>query len=593
MTSKRERFILFGKNLLAKLGTSLQRFPETLLVCTATVIVLIMLNQGYDNTTGEPGEYLMRLAAVLALGIPLSLSIKVFFERKPTLQIGFKILLYIAAAAALTLYYYFLLQEFNMISISRYAAITLALYLSFTVIPYFYRRQNFEHYMIGLFISFLITYLFASVLFGGLAAILGTINYLFSARISEKIFLDIWLIVGGIFAPAFFLADIPPGERPNDSGSYPRVLEMLLSYIMIPLILAYSAILYLYSIKILVTQQWPEVMVSHLVLWYALISTLVLFCVYPLRQSNRWIRSFTAYFPILLLPLLVTMFAAMGVRVNAYGLTENRYFVLAAGLWVTGSMLYLIISKKPRNIFLPASLALVAALTICGPWSAYALSVRSQNHRFEKIALEFGLLQEGKIVKPTAAVPDKTRQEISSIVLYFDRYHGLERLRALPKGFSTEGMEALFGFPLYPEYSPPEDAAVYFYLYMDEQENWWKVSGVDYLMQFSSSGQHYRTEDFEAIYSPENQELKIIFPDRPDYTQNVGDIAVTLYRNSPVKDREQLSKEELTFVEEDEGLTLQYLFKAINGWEKGTTGEIHIDFLEFYLFVELKPTRNG
>jgi len=58
----------------------------------------------------------------------------------------------------------------------------------------------------------------------------------------------------------------------------------------------------------------------------------------------------------LILPLLAMMFIAMGIRINAYGITENRYFVLAAGLWVTGSMLYLIISKEPRNVYLPASL---------------------------------------------------------------------------------------------------------------------------------------------------------------------------------------------------------------------------------------------
>ena len=63
------------------------------------------------------------------------------------------------------------------------------------------------------------------------------------------------------------------------------------------------------------------------------------------------------------------MFVAMGIRVSAYGITENRYFVLAAGLWVTGSMLYLIFAKRPRNVFLPASLALVVVLSVYGPWS--------------------------------------------------------------------------------------------------------------------------------------------------------------------------------------------------------------------------------
>ena len=124
-------------------------------------------------------------------------------------------------------------------------------------------------------------------------------------------------------------------------------------------------------------------------------------------------------------------------------------------------MLYLIISKRPRNVFLPASLALVAALSVCGPWSSYSVSVLSQNRRFERIAAEHNLIQDGKIVKPAAGLPEITRREISSIILYFDRYHGVDRLRALPDGFKTDQMETLFGFPLY-EYEFPGNREVYF-----------------------------------------------------------------------------------------------------------------------------------
>lgn len=217
MTTKRERLLMFGKTLLAKLFSSLKRFPETLLICAATVTVLIILNHGNLGAGMESSESLRRLAAVLALGIPLSLCIKVFFERAPFLKIPLKILIYIAAAAGLLIYYFFLLQDFDMVAVSRYAAIILALFLAFTFIPYFFRRQNYELYVIKLFISFLITYLYAAILFGGLSAILATISYLFSVNVPSELYLDIWLVVAGIFAPAFFLADIPEGDRKKNT----------------------------------------------------------------------------------------------------------------------------------------------------------------------------------------------------------------------------------------------------------------------------------------------------------------------------------------------------------------------------------------
>lgn len=591
MASRFERIVRWFRALLAKLYSSLRRFPETLLLCAATVTVIIILVHSDSEPGTQAGELLTRLAAVLALGIPLSLCIKVFLERAKLLKIPLKILIYAAAAAGLALYFFFLLPDFTMVTVSRYVAISLALYLAFTFIPYYYRRQNYELYVIRLFISFLITYLFAAILYGGLSAILATINYLFSAGISEKIYIDIWFIVAGIFAPAFFLADIPSGDQDLEPEGYPKVISVLLSYIVIPLILAYCAILYVYFVKILVTRQWPELMVSHLVLWYALISTLVIFCIYPLRGVNRWIKAFISYFPILILPLLGLMFVAMGVRIAAYGITENRYYVLAAALWVTGSMLYLIFSKSPRNVFLPASLALVAMLSVCGPWSSYSVSVLSQNSRFEKIAAEYNMIQDGKIVKTDAAMPKEAQNEISSIILYFDRYHGLNRLQALPDGFETSQMEELFGFPLYPSPVIPDDG-IYIHYALDEAENFWDISSYDYLMQFSPAGQSFQVGEYEVIYDPEKYELTIMRQEEAVYSQSAAKIAMNLYRDNPEKDKGLYSKDEMSYFDRTEDLELLYVFTQFGGWVKGASDEINMDYMTFYLFVKLGSGEN-
>ncbi len=592
MSTRRERLFRFGKVLLAKLCSSLRRYPETLLMCVATAVVLIILNHGLPGARDYPFDSLQRLAAVLALGIPLSLCIKVWFERIPDLKLLPKILIYIAAAAGLVLYYLFLLKDFGTVSLQRYVAVSLSLYLAFTFIPYFYHRQNYEHYVIKLGINFSITYLFAAVLFGGLAAILATINYLFSARIPGDTYLDIWLIVAGIFAPAFFLADIPGEDRELDLESYPKVLGLLLGYILVPLILVYSAILYAYFFKVLLIRQWPQVMVSHLVLWYAIFSTLVIFCLYPLRGTNRWIKTFTDQFPKLLLPLLALMFAAMGVRIGAYGITENRYFVLAAGLWVTGSMLYLIISRKPRNVFLPAALALVAALSVYGPWSAFSVSVRSQNHRFEQIAAEQNLIEDGKIVK-TAAIPEGVRQEINSIILYFDRNHELSALRTLPEGFQTDQMEALFGFPLHEWTMPGGGGEAYFYYALDENEAYWDISDYDYLMRFSSAGQRYRAGDLEVAYSPETYELGIMHQGVKIYARDVSGFAKQLHQDNAGKVREMLPQGELTFSDSnDDGLKLLYGFTQLNGREDPVSGAVTIDYVDFYLFISRDGARD-
>ncbi len=285
------------------------------------------------------------------------------------------------------------------------------------------------------------------------------------------------------------------------------------------------------------------------------------------------------------------MFVAMGIRVAAYGITENRYYVLAAGLWVTGSMLYLIFSRSTRNVFLPASLALVAILSVCGPWSSYSVSILSQNRHFEKIAVEYNLIQDGKIVKPAAGLPETAQREISSIILYFERYHGLNRLRALPDGFEIDQMEALFGFSLYPSPGFP-DGGSYFHYALNEAENFWDISGYDYFMQFSPIGQRYQAGEYEVAYDPEKHELAIMRQEETVYSQSAAEIAMDLRRGNIEKSGELYSKEEMSYLDQTEDLELLYVFTQFGGWENIDADEFNIEYMTFYLFVKVGSEEN-
>ena len=195
--------IVFQSRLLGKkFVASIKRFPETLLLATAAVITLIYMNHlDYSNTGVR--ENLTRIAMVLALGIPLTLCVKVFFERKE--KINMKVIFgsYIGIAISLILYYLFMLNDINTISISRYIAFTISLYLTFSFIPYFFKRTNYDFYVVTLFNRFVTTYLYSIILFLGLVAIIFTINILFMANISSRIYFDLWLIVAGILLRHF------------------------------------------------------------------------------------------------------------------------------------------------------------------------------------------------------------------------------------------------------------------------------------------------------------------------------------------------------------------------------------------------------
>ncbi|NLX86843.1 MAG: DUF4153 domain-containing protein [Clostridiales bacterium] len=524
---------------------------------------------------------------ILALGIPVSLCIKTLFERVPAQNTLPRVLAYIGAAAGLVFYYLYLLQDFEMVAVTRYIALSFALYLAFTFIPYFYRRENYELYVIKLFTSFFITFLYSAVLFLGLAAMLFTVDTLFVLKLSEKLYFDIWLIAAGVFAPTYFLADIPQHREEVPPEYYPRVLKALLLYIVMPLIIAYSTILYVYFAKIIITRQWPDGMVSHLVLWYSFISILVLFFVYQLRRSNKWVGVFVSYFPKLVIPLLAMMFVSMGIRIKAYGVTENRYFVLAAGLWVTVGYVYHILRKDVRNIFLPVSLALVAVLAVTGPWSAYNVSRLSQNIRFERILEKYQMIDNGGIVKAAGDLADEDKREISAIIRYFNSYHSLDDLKYLPEGFTVENMEEIFGFEY--DYSRwPSDEREYFYYHVSVNQNLLDIEDFDYFADFSLYMQQDLVgagEPLSVSYLYETGEFKIFIEGQEVYSANLPDIASELCE--PLDEGRELTADEMSYRDAAENMDVLYMFRNINGWKDTLSGRVDVESAEFYVFIKM------
>ena len=572
---------------MTKLSSSLKRFPETIVLAASVVSVLIYVNHMHSELSNETLETLQRTAMILALGIPVSLCIKTLFERMPAQNTLPRVLAYIGAAAGLVFYYLYLLQDFEMVTVTRYIALSFALYLAFTFIPYFYRRENYELYVIKLFTSFFITFLYSAVLFLGLAAMLFTVDTLFVLKLSEKLYFDIWLIAAGVFAPTYFLADIPQHREEVPPEYYPKVLKALLLYIVMPLIIAYSTILYVYFAKIIITRQWPDGMVSHLVLWYSFISILVLFFVYQLRRSNKWVGVFVSYFPKLVIPLLAMMFVSMGIRIKAYGVTENRYFVLAAGLWVTVGFIYHILRKDVRNIFLPVSLALVAVLAVTGPWSAYNVSRLSQNSRFERILEKYQMIDNGGIVKAAGALADEDKREISAIIRYFNSYHSLDDLKYLPEGFAVENMEEIFGFE-YDYGRWPSDGREYFYYHVSVNQNLLDIGDFDYFADFSLYMQQDLVgagEPLSVSYLYETGEFKIFIEGQEVYSANLPDIASELCE--PLDEGRELTADEMSYRDAAENMDVLYMFRNINGWKDTLSGRVDVESAEFYVFIKM------
>lgn len=538
--------------LINQLKRSGKRFPETIFVAVCMVIIGIMTNHDLPKIQ----DTLEQLLMTFALGLPLFSAAKLVIERKSLsryYRIGSDVLF-----AGLLIGFYFIIpwpvdQRFMM----RYLISMAILYMIFLLIPYVYRRKYFASYCLKLVSSFLITYLYTLVLYLGLISIIFTVDKLFSLNIDSEVYVDLLFIAVGIFGITYFLGKLPRIEDEMRVEAFPIVLKVLIVSIIMPLITTYTLVLYAYFAKILIEWKWPEGLVGQLVVWYGLISVIILFSIQDLGESSPWIRTYKRFFPIAFLLPLVMMFVAIGMRISQNGWTLPRYYVVLVGIWLLIMAGYYIIKMKTHSTF-PVVLAIVLLLiSIVGPLDSYSTSIRSQSNRLELLLEESHILVGGEVVAREDVSVDK-KAKISNIVSYLDNLESLEEVYYLPEDFDLSQMKKVFGFEAEYAYYPSEEKERYFGYYFQPMNTISPVAGYNYMIDFAVyEGSEVKIEDTTIIFSAsiEDDRIEIMFNKKTLAIHSIQEIAQILY--GKLGNRQDLHEGDLSYtIENDKAIVV-------------------------------------
>lgn len=576
------------KNTALKLKKSLRRFPTAIIFSSAAAVLGIILNHADINMSIERSEMLTRIVMVLALGAPVSASIRLIFERIQNHKKSIEITAYIFGAMLLGLYYNFFLKDLSTISGSRYAAVSIATYLIFVFIPYLYKRDNFELYVIRLISRFITTFIYSLVIYGGISAILFTIDRLLGVSVKGELYLDMWIIIIGVFLPAYFLSGVPEYKDELDISGYPKALGILLKYIIIPLISAYLIILYIYFGKIIITRQWPVGLVAHLVLWYSVICVGVIFFIYQLRSQGTKIEKFIFWLTRLILPILIMMFVSIFIRIRAYGVTENRYYVVILGAWVMGIMLFMCFSKHLRNIVIPISLSIVTIVSVFGPLSSFSVSKYSQNKRLLAILKKNNMIVNNLAAKAPKTITDHDKREINRILTYFEEKHSLKDVKYVSKDFKLGDMENVFGFKYEGYIYLSKDN--YFSYNMEKTNLPMDIKNYDYLLDFRNKGTDWSVsnKDIKAKYDNQNGLITLYLKDKEVYRKSIKDFADTLYNKYGTKPGESVNVEDMIFEDENTNVRVKFIFYNIYGSKDFSTNGIEMNGSDFYILLKIK-----
>lgn len=425
-----------------------RRFPLVLL-CGLAAAAAGWWVLGADD--GEARRLPERILYVATLGIPAFLGVRLLAERHG--WTGSRAVLPPAAAAALLAVVYLLRPGWaDPIAAARYVQISAGLHLFVAVGPFLRAgdQNGFWQYNRFLLLRFLVGSVFAVVLFGGLAIALAAVDNLLGVTVEEETYGRLWFAVAFVFHPWYFLGgapdDLPGLDRDTD---YPAVLKVFGQYILAPIVALYLVILTVYLAKILVTRVWPSGWIGWLVSSVAAAGILSLLILHPVRErkENRWVATYARWFFVALLPSVAMLLMAAWKRIDQYGVTERRYFLVVLALWLAGVSVWCIVRRRPSIKAIPATLCAIAFLTLIGPWGAYAVSERSQTGRLRGLLEANGMLADATLRGPAGEVPYADRREISAVVRY------------LVETGRTSALEAWLG-ERYPAAEPDVDSEV-------------------------------------------------------------------------------------------------------------------------------------
>jgi hypothetical protein len=335
------------------------------------------------------------------------------------------------------LYYLSLPPDYSVQMVIRTVVLALGLHWLIAVIGFGGQEVNgFWLFNKRLFLRMLTTFLYSIVLYVGVALAFLAIDKLFNADVHWEVYQECWWVFGGLFSVWFFLSGFPKTfENPVEISDYPRGLKIFTQYVLLSLVMIYLLILYAYMFKIVFTAHWPAGWVAWMVMVFSVAGILSLLLIYPLRneENNTWIRGYSTFYYVALLPLIALLFCAIYKRVAPYGITEQRYFLMALASWLLFITLYFLFSRKKDIRLVPLSLCILAFLSVWGPWGAFAVSLKSQRRRLEELLTKNGLMADGKVVavNPTHQTPAKDRKAISSITEYIVDQHGYQELQPL------------------------------------------------------------------------------------------------------------------------------------------------------------------
>ena len=467
---------------LSGLVEALSRYPVTVIFLLAAAVV----NALAINWEVDYSKYILTLMVGASLGFTLQAAWERFFEknihRVALMGIGL----------ILTLGYFLIVRQYTNTSLEtwiRTSVALFALFIAYIWVPVIKSKVSYNESFMAAFKSFFNALLFSAVLFTGITLIIGAIDLLLF-RVPDKSYMHALNIIGIIFAPIYFLSLIPvyPGVSDNNRSpewleqhqekirktcACPKFLEILISYIIIPLLSVYTIILIIYIGTNITAEFWTDNRLEPMLVGFAI--AVILVYILASTLENKFAVLSRKIFPKVLVPIVLFQIAASVLKTQETGITYGRYYVILFGIFaaITGVLLSFMPVRK--NGIVAALLIGFSLVSIVPPVDAFTVSRINQEAMLKTVLAENNMLQDNTVI-PNASISEGDRKIISDTVSYLGMMDYTKDIAYLGKDFNPyDDFYTTFGFYRYAE-SPYGQQSIYLTLNQQAPIN---ISGYD------------------------------------------------------------------------------------------------------------------
>ncbi len=335
---------------------------------------------------------------------------------------------------------------------SRVGVAMLLSFLAFIVLAAYPKDQSdFARSFFMTQKAFFIALIYGSVIMAGSSGVAGAVEALLYPEMSEKVYQYIVTLAGFLSLTIFvgYFPDFRRGEideRREEAQKQPRFIEILLGYIMIPIVLALTAVLLIWAGKTFFGGSgYTFIMLSSIASSYAVGG--IWLHIMVTHHETGLAKFYRRAYPIAALVILAFEAWALIVQLNKYGMKMTEYSFMIIWVIAVAAAILMLILKSKAHITIVVITCALAVFSVLPGVGYHAWPVSAQTDRLERLLVSQGML-EGDQVIPAASEPElAVRQSITDAVVYLAYAEDAKLPSWFDKNFAeTEVFKARFGF---------------------------------------------------------------------------------------------------------------------------------------------------